>query len=167
MSARPVKVGAVNVWSEEANSDPDRYPYMVAAPLLSEQVQKDLSGRTDADAQPDASAAAVSQRFALVDADIVMTYRIAPKGLLEWLAFASDTRVRRTASDMRERILRDIALREVTRYLSTQPMDAVLSPRGDSLIRSLRERIQASFDAAKAGVEVRTVRGVGYVLVVE
>jgi hypothetical protein len=37
-------------------------------------------------------------------------------------------------------------------------MDAVLSPRGDSLIRSLRERIQASFDAAKAGVEVVAIQ---------
>jgi regulator of protease activity HflC (stomatin/prohibitin superfamily) len=158
LGARPIQVGRVNVWSEEENNDPDRYPYMVAAPLLSEQVQKDLSGRSETDAQPDASAAAVSQRFALVDADIVMSYRIAPKGLLDWLAFSSDTRVRRTASDMRERILRDIALREVTRYLSTQPMDAVLSPRGDSLVRSLRERIQASFDAAKTGVEVVAIQ---------
>jgi regulator of protease activity HflC (stomatin/prohibitin superfamily) len=131
---------------------------MVAAPTLSDQVKKDLSGRQAADARPDASADAVTQRFALVDADIVMSYRVAPDGLLDWLAFGSDARVRRTASDMRERILRDIALREVTRYLSTQPMDSVLSPRGDSLVRALRERIQGAFDAAKSGIEVVAVQ---------
>ncbi|MFM7798167.1 MAG: hypothetical protein ACKPBA_04195, partial [Planctomycetota bacterium] len=92
--------------------------------------------------------------FALVDADLVLNYRIAPTGLLDWLRFASEARVRRTPSDMRERIVRDIALREVTRHLSTQPMDAVLLPRGDSLVRTLRERIQAALDAVRSGVEV-------------
>ena len=158
LGAKPIKVGRVNVWSEDQNRDPDRYPYMVAAPTLSDQVKKDLSGRQAADARPDASADAVTQRFALVDADIVMSYRVSRDGLLDWLAFGSDARVRRTASDMRERILRDIALREVTRYLSTQPMDSVLSPRGDSLVRALRERIQGAFDAAKSGIEVVAVQ---------
>ncbi|NBQ13753.1 MAG: hypothetical protein EBU31_03875, partial [Proteobacteria bacterium] len=146
----------VNVWSEDENRDPDRYPYMVAAPTLTEQVKKGLSGRQEGDARSDADA--VTQRFALVDADIVMSYRVSRDGLLDWLAFGSDSRVRRTASDMRERILRDIALREVTRYLSTQPMDSVLSPRGDSLVRALRERIQGAFDAAKSGIEVVAVQ---------
>jgi regulator of protease activity HflC (stomatin/prohibitin superfamily) len=158
LGAKPIKVGRVNVWSEDENRDPDRYPYMVAAPTLTEQVKKGLSGREEGDARPDATADAVTQRFALVDADIVMSYRVSRDGLLDWLAFGSDARVRRTASDMRERILRDIALREVTRYLSTQPMDSVLSPRGDSLVRSLRERIQQAFDSAKAGIEVVAVQ---------
>jgi regulator of protease activity HflC (stomatin/prohibitin superfamily) len=158
LGAKPIKVGRVNVWSEDENRDPDRYPYMVAAPTLTEQVKKGLSGREEGDARPDATADAVTQRFALVDADIVMSYRVSRDGLLDWLAFGSDARVRRTASDMRERILRDIALREVTRYLSTQPMDSVLSPRGDSLVRALRERIQQAFDSAKAGIEVVAVQ---------
>ena len=156
LGAKPIKVGRVNVWSEDENRDPDRYPYMVAAPTLTEQVKKGLSGRQEGDARSDADA--VTQRFALVDADIVMSYRVSRDGLLDWLAFGSDARVRRTASDMRERILRDIALREVTRYLSTQPMDSVLSPRGDSLVRALRERIQGAFDAAKSGIEVVAVQ---------
>ena len=156
LGAKPIKVGRVNVWSEDENRDPDRYPYMVAAPTLTEQVKKGLSGRQEGDARSDADA--VTQRFALVDADIVMSYRVSRDGLLDWLAFGSDSRVRRTASDMRERILRDIALREVTRYLSTQPMDSVLSPRGDSLVRALRERIQGAFDAAKSGIEVVAVQ---------
>lgn len=158
LGAKPIKVGRVNVWSEEQTRDPDRYPFMVAAPALSEQVQKDLRGRQDSQVTADDAANAVTQRFALVDADIVMSYRIAPGQLLQWLDFSSELRVRRTASDMRERILRDIALREVTRYLSTQPMDSVLSPRGDSLVRALQERIQGAFDAAKAGVEVVAIQ---------
>jgi regulator of protease activity HflC (stomatin/prohibitin superfamily) len=158
LGAKPAKVGRVNLWSEDTYRDPDRYPYLVSALALSDQVQKGLRGRAESDARADAGADAVTQRFALVDADIVMSYRIARNGLLDWLAFSTDARVRRTASDMRERILRDIALREATRWLSTQPMDAVLSPRGDSLVRALRERVQAAFDAAKTGVEVVAIQ---------
>ena len=53
---------------------------------------------------------------------------------------------------------RRIGFEQSTRDLSTQPMDSVLSPRGDSLVRSLRERIQQAFDAAKAGIEVVAVQ---------
>ena len=158
LGAKPAKVGRVNLWTEDSYRDPDRYPYLVSALALSDQVQKGLRGRAESDARADAGADAVTQRFALVDADIVMSYRIARNGLLDWLSFSTDARVRRTASDMRERILRDIALREATRWLSTQPMDAVLSPRGDSLVRALRERVQAAFDAARTGVEVVAIQ---------
>ena len=146
------KVGRVNAWGDDTNRDADRYPYLVAAPTLPDEVKGDVAG--EGEAAPDAGAREISQRFALVDADIVLNYRIAPTGLLDWLRFSSEARVRRTPSDMRERILRDVALREVTRHLSTQPMDAVLSPRGDSIVRTLRERIQSAFDAVHAGVEV-------------
>jgi membrane protease subunit HflK len=155
LGPKPLKVGKVNTWSDEAARDPDRYPYLVAAPQLSAEVQRDVRG---GDPSADAPAQEISQRFALVDADIILNYRVARGGLLDWLAFSGETRVRRTPGDMRERLLRDIALREVTRFLSTQPMDAVLSPRGDSLVRSLGERIQGAFDAARAGIEVVAVQ---------
>jgi regulator of protease activity HflC (stomatin/prohibitin superfamily) len=106
----------------------------------------------------DAAAQSVAERFALVDADVVMSYRIAPGGLLPWLDFASEARFRRAGADVRERLVRDIALREVTQHLATQPMDDVLSPRGDSLVRSLRERIQSALDRAGSGVEVVAVQ---------
>ena len=154
LGSKPMKVGRVNTWAEEeASRDADRPGYLVAAPTLPDEVKGDLRG-ADGEAAADAGSKEISQRFALVDADFVLNYRVARGGLLDWLAFAPETRVRRTPSDMRERLLRDIALREVTRYLSTQPMDSVLSPRGDSVVRTLRERVQASFDAAKSGVEL-------------
>ena len=165
LGARPLKVGRVNTWSAEAQRDPDRYPYLVAAPQIAAEVQRDVPAPQGAAPAGDAAAPAtdaaareISQRFALVDADIILNYRVARGGLLDWLAFSTEARVRRTPSDMRERLLRDIALREVTLFLSAQPMDAVLSPRGDSLSRSLRERIQGAFDTARAGVELLAVQ---------
>lgn len=154
LGPKPLKVGRINAWGEEAKVDPDRFPFLVAAPELSEKVRGDVS----AAGGDDAAARGVAERFALVDADVVLSYRIAQGGLLDWLAFASDARFRRSGADVRERLLRDIALREVTRHLATQPMDAVLSPRGDSLVRALRERIQQALDAAKSGVEVVAVQ---------
>ena len=154
LGPKPMKVGAVNTWGDEAARDQDRFPYMVAAPNVSEQVRREAgSSGTD-----DAAAQSVAERFALVDADVVMSYRIAPGGLLAWLDFASEARFRRAGADVRERLVRDIALREVTQHLATQPMDDVLSPRGDSLVRSLRERIQGALDRAGSGVEVVAVQ---------
>ena len=48
-------------------------------------------------AEGDASSLAVTQQFALVDADIVMNYRVRDRGLLDWLAFSGDSRLRRSA----------------------------------------------------------------------
>jgi hypothetical protein len=146
-------VQKVNVWEDDETRDSDRYPYLVAAPEVPAELKDGAPGARDADS-PDAASREVSQRFALVDADVVVDYRIAPGGLLDWLELSADTRVRRTGTAMRERLLRGIALREVTLHMSTQPLDSVLAPRGDSLVRTLRERVQAAFDAARTGVEV-------------
>jgi len=48
-------------------------------------------------------------------------------------------------------------MRELSQFLSTQPLDAVLSPQGGSLGSALRERIQAAFDRDRTGVEVIAV----------
>jgi regulator of protease activity HflC (stomatin/prohibitin superfamily) len=153
LGPKPLKVQKVNVWEDDETRDSDRYPYLVAAPEVPAELKDGAPGARDADS-PDAASREVSQRFALVDADVVVDYRIAPGGLLDWLELSADTRVRRTGTAMRERLLRGIALREVTLHMSTQPLDSVLAPRGDSLVRTLRERVQAAFDAARTGVEV-------------
>jgi regulator of protease activity HflC (stomatin/prohibitin superfamily) len=155
LGGKPLKVTDVNAWGDEAPRDADRQPYLVAAPTLPEKVDAEFGAPAR---QGDAAALPVAQRFALVDADVIMTYRIAQDGLLEWLSFASDARFRRAGAEVRERLLRDIALREVTRFMATQPMNDVLSPRGDSLVRTLRERIQAALDGVKSGVEVVAVQ---------
>ena len=59
---------------------------------------------------------------------------------------------------MREVILREICRREVCQYLSTRPLDEVLSPSGAALATALRERIQKSFDLERTGVEAVSVQ---------
>ncbi len=176
LGPKPFPVGSVNLWGGQLPQDPERYSLIVAAPRLSAEVERDLGRRSEAAealrpgaaiapgsaplAPPpaeDASARSVSSQFALVDADVVMNYRIRDDGLLEYLNFCNDTRVRKSPLDMRERALRAIAMRELSQLLSTQPLDDVLSPRGNSLGTALKERIQAAFDREKAGVEVVSV----------
>ncbi len=151
LGAKPVPVSKINLWSGDQPADPDRAPYIVAAPRLSAQVEDSLEGG-------DAADQSVSEQFALVDADIIMKYRVKADGLSDWLAFANSVRLRRAPMEMRERVLRDMALREVTQYLATQPMDQVLSPKGDSLVSALQRRIQESFNQAKTGVDVVAIQ---------
>ncbi|MDA1008366.1 MAG: hypothetical protein O2800_05115 [Planctomycetota bacterium] len=136
--------GDVQLWSDDDSGvDQDRSPFLVAASVVVGQG----SGSADASAEG----------FSLVDADIKLEWRVKQDGLLAFLSFCNDVRSRRSSLDMRERALRALALRETTQFLSTQRLDAVLSPQGDSIVRTLRDRIQASFDASKTGVEVVSV----------
>jgi regulator of protease activity HflC (stomatin/prohibitin superfamily) len=100
----------------------------------------------------------ISSTFSLVDADLVLNWRVRESGALDWLAFASDSRVRKAGLEVREVALREIARREVTQFLSTQPLDEVLSPSGTQLATTLRERLQATFDAQRTGVEVVSIQ---------
>jgi regulator of protease activity HflC (stomatin/prohibitin superfamily) len=160
LGTKQLPLQKVNLWSGDTPADPDRNPFIVAAPRLAASVERGLSAApaAAADAPADAGAEEVSEQFALVDADIIMKYRVREDGLLDWLDFCNTVRLRRSPMDMRERTLRDMALREVTQFLATQPMNEVMSPRGDSLVSSLRQRIQQSFDAARTGVEVVAIQ---------
>lgn len=160
----------VNLWGQEGAIDPAYRPFIVAASgeaasMSSAMESLDgggaffggsssvLGGGGPAPAAGEAEGG-VANQFALVDADVVLRYRIKPDGLLDWLGFCNDARSRRSVLDMRERALRDLAMREVTQHLSRQPLDRVLSPEGDSLVTELRRRIQRSFDEHDTGVEV-------------
>ena len=99
----------------------------------------------------------VTNQFALVDADVLLSYRVAKDGLIDYLDFCNDFRQRRSTLDMREQALREIALRVVTQTLSTLTLDQVLSPRGAALPSTLRRKVQAAFDEASTGVEVVSV----------
>ncbi len=165
------KVSGVNLWGEEQQGE-ERRPYIVAAPRLSEEVREDLGagseaeavapvpvpGEAAAEARLDADPQGISSRFALVDADLVLNWRIRDDGLLSWLNFASDVRIRRAGLQTREAVLREIARREVSQFLGTQPLDQVLSPSGTQLATALRERLQASFDRLESGVEVVSIQ---------
>ena len=173
----------VNLWGQSEAIDPERRPFIVGASAEAAEMQSALEfldggsfgvsppsasggvlgggGSILAAGAPAASAEAssgsVTNQFALVDADVLLRYRIKPDGLLDWLGFCNDARSRRSVLDMRERALRDLAVREVTQALSTQPLDAVLSPQGDSLSTELGRRIQRTFDEHSTGVEVVSI----------
>ncbi|MBM4112832.1 MAG: hypothetical protein FJ253_05575 [Phycisphaerae bacterium] len=168
----PLRPEKVNRWVAPQSPDPDRHPFIVAAPRLATEARRELGAGSAAAAALGAATVAVppsmaaplpppadgiEAQFALIDADVIMTYRIRDGGLLDWLNFCNDTRMRRGQLDMRERALRAIAMRELSQFLSTQPLDAVLSPQGGSLGSALRERIQAAFDRDRTGVEVIAV----------
>ncbi len=182
---KPFDTSSVNFWPvDNAAATADRQPFIVLASSLAAQASTDLgpgsfaaqsasaSGAAPAagsgvllGSQPagaegtadDALAGRVSSRFALVDADVLVNYRIKADGLLDFLSFSNDTRTRRSPLDMRERVLKAVAMRETSQFLSTQTIDQVLSPQGDSMVRQLRERIQAAYDRLDSGVEVVSV----------
>ncbi len=107
---------------------------------------------------PGAGGAGDSQatdQFAVVEADIVLQYRVRDHQLDRFLAFSNDTAGRRSQLNMRERALKALALREVTRALSMRTLDEVLTPPSDKpLVDALAQAIQLSFDEANCGVEV-------------
>jgi regulator of protease activity HflC (stomatin/prohibitin superfamily) len=142
----PLKNDKVNAWVIEGEPDANRPGFIV----LSSGSGKSSGGvgNTESDGSP------VAAQFALLDADLILSYRIRDGALLDFLGFTSDARSRRTPLDMRERALKAIALREVTQLFATLRVDEVLSPQGDSLVRRLKERIQRAFDSARSGVEV-------------
>jgi len=184
---RESRSGDVILWSSGPAPEAGRVSLLVAAPTTAAERRQELgpgsaaaealggavTGSAPASATPPAVLAGMSRRdaataedaaiegaarqFALVDADVVMTYRVKPDGLLDWLNFTNDVRGRRAELDMRERALRALAMRELSQFLSTQPLDEVLSPRGAPLGTALKSRIQAAFDEQRSGVEVVSV----------
>ncbi|MEY4117512.1 MAG: hypothetical protein RLZZ116_840 [Planctomycetota bacterium] len=110
--------------------------------------------RSVSGASSEASAQATDQ-FAIVEADIILQYRVRDQQLDRFLGFSNDIRSRRNALDMRERALKAIAMREVTRAMSARSLEEVLSPPTDKpLVDVLARAIQEAFDAADCGVEV-------------
>jgi regulator of protease activity HflC (stomatin/prohibitin superfamily) len=142
----PLKNDKVNAWVIEGEPDANRPGFIVLASGTGKS--SGGVGNTESDGSP------VAAQFALLDADLVLSYRIRDGALLDFLGFTSDARSRRTPLDMRERALKAIALREVTQLFATLRVDEVLSPQGDSLVQRLKERIQRAFDSARSGVEV-------------
>ena len=147
----------VNLWPVEGEPDPTRSAFIVLSSAIAPTAQSSnalASGVPALRAADGVETAQVAAQFALVDADIVLEYRVKSDGLLDYLNFSGDSRSRRTVLDMRERALKALAMREVCQLLSTRTIDQVLSPSGDSLVRQLKERIQGSFDRSRCGVEV-------------
>lgn len=152
----------------DANEESDNPLFLVASSPLPPEITRTVDRlMTDEDATVVEDPAigptrpvddiAVTNQFALIDADVLLRYRIKEDGLIEFLGFCNDVRARRSTLDMREQALKEIALRVVTQTLSTLPLDQVLSPSGAALPSTLRKRVQDAFDGAGAGVEVVSV----------
>ena len=166
LNGTPRKVGDVFLW--DPNEESDNPLFLVAADPLPGEIARTvdrLVTEVDAVEDPEAPAAAdggsggpqVSNQFALVDADVILRYRIRQGGLIDHLEFCNDVRPRRSTLDMREQALQDLALRVVTQTLSTLSLEQVISPRGSALPSELRGRVQQAFDEAGTGVEVVSI----------
>ncbi|MCA9286675.1 MAG: hypothetical protein KDA22_15735 [Phycisphaerales bacterium] len=140
----------VNFWAAEDPNQGDRRLFLAGASRLG------AAGSISPDATPESADQRVGERFSLVDADIDLHYRVRPAELMQHLEFASGATTRRAPQPLRERIMRVVALQEVSDYLSTLPLEDVLSPGRSGILEDLRERIQQTFDAPehRFGVDV-------------
>ncbi|MEY3021135.1 MAG: hypothetical protein RIS86_331 [Planctomycetota bacterium] len=141
---RPVRPDQVLIWGEESiETSRDNNLFLVAA------------GVSPDDAGAAADETGVAGAFALVEADVILQYRVRDLALWSFLEFSGDAKSRRDQLDMRERALKAIALREVTRAMSVRSLAEVLSPPADApLVDALAQAIQSAFDVAETGVEV-------------
>ncbi len=159
----------VSKWGADDDNSPEgRRSYLVAAPQMSEEVRRAVEGLestsvgldetagedVQADEMEATSTDQLGGRFALVDADIVLRWRVKPGALIEYLNFSTDDRRNRAFSVMRVRALHSIAMREVSQFLSREPLDDVLSPKGRSLLVRLQDRVQQAYDDYDTGVEI-------------
>jgi regulator of protease activity HflC (stomatin/prohibitin superfamily) len=102
-----------------------------------------------------ATEAQATDQFALVEADIVLQYRVRDGQLAKFLEFSGDSRNRGDAANMRDRALKAVALREVTRAMSVRSLDGVLSPpTSEPLVDALARAVQKAYDDLGCGVEV-------------
>jgi membrane protease subunit HflK len=166
LNGTPRKVGDVFLW--DPNEESDNPLFLVTADPLAGEIARtvdrlitevDAVDEVDAPEPPEGegSSPQVSNQFALVDADLILRYRVRPGGLIDHLTFCNDTKPRRSTLNMREQALQDLALRVVTQTLSTLSLENVLSPRGSALPSDLRRRVQEAFDDAGTGVEVVSI----------
>ncbi len=155
----------VIVW--DPNDESDNPLFLVASSSLPAEITRtvdrlvttedDIVSPEGPPAEQSAGIGMVTNQFALVDADVLLRYRVRQDGLVEYLGFCNDVRARRSILNMREQALREIALRVVTQTLSTLTLDDVLSPTGAALPSTLRRRVQDAFDVAGTGIEVVSV----------
>ncbi len=165
---RPFLVGAMRI--DEELDDFDEFEGLGPEPADAEEFA-DLIGGTGGTDSPMAGATAaaanleeVTRVYSLLDAEIIMQYRIRSdadgRGLLDYLSFAPDVppvSLRRTQRSTRQDIMRHLALREISNHLADLSLDEALSRNRRDLARTLREKVQRAFDEINAGVEVLAI----------
>lgn len=162
MSVNPIPAGQrvppqarVNLWINEDPAAEDRRLFVTGASRLG---KADSTGGAVPDgAEESAADARVGARFSLVDAEVMLHYRVRPDGLEKFLAFGTEAVGRRATLTARERGMRALALRELCDHLSQLPLEDVLSPGRSGILDGLRQRVQARFDAPEHDVGVEVV----------
>ena len=102
----------------------------------------------------DVAAQAVSAVYSLVEAEVVLQYRIkVDGGLLDYLRFANDN-IALADADQSRACLAHRACRWSVRNSAGGSLDDVLSPGRSELTLDLAAKVQAALDEKKAGVEV-------------
>ena len=150
---QPVQPGEVITWGAQTGElDKNANLFLVGAGARLTPGRSNTQGIGLSEAVAEAQA---TDQFALVEADIVLQYRVRSGQLEKFLDFSNDARGRGDQLNMRERMLKSVAMREVTRVMSTRSLDEVLTPPTDRpLVDVLATSIQAAYDALECGVEV-------------
>ncbi|MHC5002546.1 MAG: SPFH domain-containing protein [Planctomycetota bacterium] len=160
LTARRTRLRDVNTWVRRGQSDTDIdfEPFLVGSSRFDFQ-EIDAESASAVGLETPAEGDTISETQALLDAEIILQYHIRQdqNGLLNYLRFGSDAIGRRETLTERERALRNVALREVSLYLSGLTLDQVLARRREELARVMRDRVQAAFDRMSTGVEVVAV----------
>jgi len=172
LTAKVVEHRPVDLWSWEMPKTPlPMDSFIVAAPVWEQARGSSASTKpvqavpasqptvAEAAEQPtaeDLAAEVVSAQYSLVNAEIVLQYRIrsSGRGLLDYLEFGSDRRERLQQLTDRERALKYLALAVVSSELSRRTIDDVLSPGRSNLSIDLAREVQKAFDRSRTGVEV-------------
>ncbi|MCH6550405.1 MAG: hypothetical protein IH804_00115, partial [Planctomycetes bacterium] len=133
----------VHLWSAEMKTDGELDPFIVRGSTVSidgagagaSLPRVDLASLAELEpAEPPPleipRAEPASDVYSLIDAEIILEYRIkdeGPDGLLAYLRFAPDTRISHGGGlTMREAALKALALREMTHHLSQVTLDEAL-----------------------------------------
>ncbi|MBL9120530.1 MAG: hypothetical protein JNL80_11520 [Phycisphaerae bacterium] len=149
----PAPKGKYQAWGDDGALDPQRNVWIVASSTR----RQNLGTALTPTASTDLAGTGLADQFALIDSDLILKYRVRAGKLRDYLEFCNDTKLRRGTLNMRERALRNLAMREVTQYLSTQPLNELLSGGEQSYSIELQRRIQESFDRQGTGVEVVSI----------
>jgi regulator of protease activity HflC (stomatin/prohibitin superfamily) len=176
LTARQQHQRPVNLWTDNVRetSTGDIEPFLVGASLAQSAVHRaeaeadvtstsvdngsSVDKPTEAVSETEAS---VTSSYSLVDAEIVLQYRIQSQnnGLIDYLSFSSETPIRGRDLTEREMAIRTISLSQISEHLSKMPLEYVISPGRTNLLSDLRNRIQSALDdpQVRAGVEIIAV----------
>ncbi len=95
--------------------------------------------------------------LSLVDIRAVLQYRIAKDGFMNWLNFGSDEVDRRSRKTYREMSILAISQDALTQMFQTLQLDDVLGIDRSKLSSIAKDKLQASLDKQKSGIEVVSV----------